>query len=174
MRAAYCVSILCVSGLMAFSAQAQTTTTQQPSYYVVPAGNATSSGSLFNQNAQPLPLQQMIAGQNAPSYNYGTTTQAYTGSSGRNTSIGVMSPEQARSLNRQREANALAYQNEYLASLGQAAMGQQQPTSSSAYQGSAFSNLYAGEKKKVPTKRRVVNKSMNDPLATPPRLFNLD
>lgn len=174
MKTAYWVIALCLCGLASLPAQAQTTA-QQPTYYVVPSGGAAnSSGSLFNQNAQPLPLQQMIAGQNAPSYNYGGT-QAYTGSSSRNTSIGVMSPAEARAYNQQREANALAYQNQYLASLGQSAMGQQQPTNSSAYQGSAYSKLYANsQEKKVPTKRRVLYKSMNDPLAAPPRLFNID
>ncbi len=187
------LSFAVLGAVLSSPVMAQTSgTSTQPSYmvpmYVSPNGTQAygSQGGavpMYNPNAQPMPMRQMIAGKNAPSYNY--NNQAYTGynSSGSPlsnvTSMGSLSPQQMQYVQQQQTAQALAYQNEYLASLqqdqGQAQPVQQQAASnSSKYQGKAFSGLYNSNQQKKPSKRKVIYKEMNNPLQTPPRLFNPD
>lgn len=160
-----------------------TTTTIQPyatpQLYVAPGGTPTAN-PYFNTQAQPMPMEQMVAGRNAPSYNFGGDSNAYTGfgggtGSGGYNSIGVMTPEQAQLFNRQREAAALAYQNEYLAGLQQQAQPQQQAAPMQQQQQNFAAPFMGGQQQAAPpVRRRVVYREMNNPLATPPRLFNPD
>lgn len=161
---------------------------QQP-VYTSPVYNQTSNSyyqpnktgtPVYNNSssARPLPLQQMVAGKNAPSYSYGGN-QAYSqyGSDPlANMDIASMSPEQARLVRAQRNARAQQAQADYLASL----QGQQPPggmvTNNSSYaqtSGQIYNQLVAPEKEK-PKQRRVVYNEKNNPLVTPPRLFNPD
>lgn len=133
-------------------------------------------------NVSPIPLQQMIAGKNAPSYTIGGNN-AYRNFGNNNpmsgvTSIGSLSPEQANYLRAQQaRADQLYAQQQQ-----QSQYGQQQNSYSSAYQGGAFSQLYTNNNSPfgnkadsdIPTKRRVVYKEANNPLVEPPRLFNPD
>jgi len=162
---------------------------QQPVYavpmYLSPNGsqqyNTQGGVPVYNNNAQPLPVEQLIAGKNAPSYNY--NNNAYTGFGGSNplsnvTSIGSLTPQQEAMVRAQRDAQAAAYQRDYLAGLGQQGTTPV-PTStgSSGYQGEAFSQLYNGigqEQQQAPVRRRVVYREKNNPLTTPPRLFSID
>lgn len=162
---------------------------QQPVYavpmYVAPNSQQMYSAQgangipVYNNNAQPLPVEQLVAGKNAPSYNF--NNNAYTGFGSNSlanvSSIGSLSPEQASALRAQRDAQAAAYERDYLAQLTQSGTGGAASGGSSAYQGSAFSNLYTGNQdqtQKPPVKRRVVYNERNNPLTTPPRLFSID
>lgn len=180
---------------------------QQPSYTYggnyanAPVYNAPSAyreqvqgGSFYNSgaNLQMLPMQQMVAGKNAPSYSYGGGSSAsqpynfnsYNGRVNPN-AMGGLSPQQANAIRAQRNANAAAYQQQYLQSLSQRQspyadvqnqpQGQGQQMVGSQYQGSQFSQLYAeNNQPKAPVKRKVIYNQLNNPLVEPPRLFNPD
>ena len=152
-----------------------------PQLFVAPGG-APTANPYFNTQAQPMPMEQMVAGRNAPSYDFGGNTNAFTGfGGGANTggyvSNGIMTPEQAQLFNRQREAAALAAQNEYLANLQQQAQMQQQQQQMVApmtQQQNFSAPFFGGQQQAAPVQRRVVYRERNNPLATPPRLFNPD
>ncbi len=172
-------------------AQNNTATTNP---YMVPLYNGAGSTAYSTQNGQapvynntgaPFPMEQMIAGKNAPSYNYNranSRAQAsiYGGNYLSGGNGGALTPQEAEAIRAQRNAQAQAYQAEYMASLQQQAamQAQQNGVNSSLYQGSQFSNLYSSSQGegavKKPTQRRVIYKEKNDPLVTPPPLFNLD
>lgn len=146
------------------------------SYYATQQGG---SAPIYNNgtNVPPRALNQMIAGKNAPSYSYGGASgnSAYRNFNSNPmanvTSIGSLTPEQGNYLRAQEareEQERLNQQRQ-----------QQQGNYSSAYQGSSFSQLYTnanpfGTKAdtEIVTKKRVVYKEANNPLITPPRLFN--
>lgn len=162
------------------------TTTGYQQQYMVPmylapntAAYGTQNGTtpVYNNAGQPLPLNQMVAGRDAPSYNY--NNNAYTGFNANPlsniTSVGSLTPQQSQMMAAQRDAQAAAYQNEYIAQLQRNMAPPADATGSSAYQGSAFNQLYTGnQQQRPPTKRRVSYNQRNNPLATPPRLFNPD
>jgi uncharacterized iron-regulated membrane protein len=171
----------------------QTMQTNSPNaYYAAPLYNApmqtpyyapSQAGGVptYNNLAQPVPVEQLIAGKNAPSYNFNTGTQAYTGF-GNNplsniTSIGSLTPEQSRYMQAQADAAAAQRQNEYMASLQQQPNAQQQGIASAlpTQFSSGFNNPFGTQPEKpVKVTRRVVYRERNDPLVTPPRLFNPD
>lgn len=146
----------------------------------------TTAGSIYNtgQNLQLLPMQQMVAGKDAPSYAYGGSQKNQPYGFNNNgmldpTAMGGLSPEQARMIRDQRDARAAAYQQQYLESLqrnpqvGPYTPGQEM--AGSQYQGSQFSQLYAQNgQPKPPVKRKVLYNQLNNPLVDPPRLFNPD
>ena len=136
--------------------------------------NTTGTAPVYNSTARPLPLNQMVAGKNAPSYNY-NKTQPYNNFGGdplAGADLSALSPEQARLIRAQRDANAQRAQAEYMATLQQ----QQQGGAANPYlQGAGqMYNQFAQPTPKAPAKRRVVYKEKNNPLVTPPRLFNPD
>jgi len=152
------------------------------------SANYNSGGSVVAQPQAGPPLFV------TPSYSYNDNNSFtnFGGNGNSSTSIGIVSPEQATALRRQREAQAAAYQRELLsraqtpaqmlpsgnAQQLQAQPGQQAQANAegSSYQGRAFEHLYAGEEgtARRPVQRRVLYKELNNPLAEPPRLFNLD
>lgn len=127
-------------------------------------------------NAQPFSMEQMIAGKNAPSYNYGNNgaQQPYGFNNGANMDMsGSLSPAQVEMLRAQRNAAAQNFEAQYLANMQQ----QMGANGASQYQGNAFSQLYnkaTEDDEPAPKKRRVVYKEKNNPLITPPRLFDPD
>jgi hypothetical protein len=170
---------------------------QQPNAYYAPSAPVYNTGNSVpyysqqngttpiynnNPNTPTLPMNQMIAGKNAPSYNY-NANQAYSfndPTSLAGASLGSLSPEQANMVRAQRDANAQAYQQAYQQQLQDQQNQQQQMQQSGAsqYQGGQFAQLYANatgqQQKPVSTKKRVIYKEMNNPLVAPPRLFNTD
>lgn len=189
---------LAVVGIMASAslpamAQQQTPTTSGVGYttqptYANPLYNSTSNSyyqagnggaPIYNNSpsARPLPLQQMVAGKDAPSYSYGKG-QAYNNFADplANMDITSMSPDQARMVRAQRNARAQQAQADYLASL----QGQQPPggmvTGNSQYAPTAGQtyNQFTQPEQQKPKQRRVVYNEKNNPLVTPPRLFNPD
>lgn len=158
--------------------------------YNVPVYNGNSNYSAqtggnpyFNSgsNLQMLNMQAMVAGKNAPSYNYGgSDSQPYT-MGGFGNRPGGLSPQEAQAIRAQRDQKAAMYQQQYLESLRQQNMNNpyanvgNQPMAGSQYQGSQFSQLYAeNNQPKKPVKRKVLYNQMNNPLVEPPRLFNPD
>ncbi len=199
---------LAVLGALLASAMpvhAQQQQQQQPSYVYggstpsAPLYNSTGNyttqtngGSFYNSgaNLQMLPMQQMVAGKNAPSYSYrggqGQVQPYNYNSAGMldPSMMGSLSPEQARMARDQRNANAAAYQQQYLEQLRQRDMNnpyavqQQDPNmmnGASQYQGAQFSQLYANSDQPKPqVKRKVLYNQLNNPLVEPPKLFNTD
>lgn len=186
-----------VSGM---PAMAQTTTTNTGAsnpqmIYAVPVYNAMPSGTQYQQGsptvynngtASPLPLQQMTAGKNAPSYNYNGAAPYSGFNTGGNPMAGAdmsnLTPEQRRYIDAQTAAN---YQQEQymreqqnrqaLQQQQQMLQQQQQPfAQTNSYLGTGnFNNPFA-EPEQKPKQRRVVYNERNNPLVTPPRLFNPD
>lgn len=188
-----------VAGISALPAFAQQQQQQQQLYqynggYTNPTlynspGNYTQQsdgGSIYNSgaNLQMLPMQQMTAGKNAPSYTYGGQKNAsmynYGSMSGLDpNAAGALSPDQARAIRAQRDAQAQTYQQQYMQTLQQqqnpyAQQAQQMMSAGSQYQGSSFGALYADSDQQKPTKKKVIYKQLNNPLVEPPRLFNID
>jgi hypothetical protein len=135
--------------------------------------------TLYNQNAQPLSIQQAVAGKNAPSYDYSRSaaTQNYNPygsgpSSGSYVPQGTLTPEQQRDLQEQYLEQQAFYQQ----------MGQQQGIGTQQGGGTFEEQLAKltgksnaeDEKPKDRKVKRVVRNALNNPLATPPRLFNPD
>jgi len=180
---------------------AQNPQTQQGYYPVQPIYNTNTAVPYFQSqngaspnynngtNAPAFPMQQMIAGKNAPSYNYNTTggPQPYNNFGNNNPANGPTPMDQIQGGSYQRDLAGLAYQQQYMQDYqkmlaqqqSQLQQQQQQPQNApSAYQGNAFSQLYANaagpDKPAAPKKQRVVYKERNNPLIVPPRLFNPD
>jgi hypothetical protein len=183
---------LALSAAIPAMAQTTTQTTNAPYAPYAPvyntAGNApvyysaTPNGAIpvyNNTNSTPtLPMQQMIAGKNAPSYQFNQQQPYGAGGTNWYTGSGAMSPQheaQARAQMQQQQAAANAQQQAYMNSL------QQQQNAQNISQ-NGFPDLsvlnkgpFAGSQQpQVPTRRRVIGKEMNNPLKEPPRLFNPD
>ena len=184
------------AGVPAFAQQQQ----QQPSY--VYQGQQQDTAPIYNNlgayrdnmansqyynsgaNLRMLPMQQMIAGQNAPSYAFGNRQQQqqngiYNNGGGflDGSVMGGISPEQANAIRAQRNANAAAYQQQYLENARQRQQmeyAQQQNMAGSQYQGAQFNQLYAENAEPKPVKKKVIYNQLNNPLVEPPRLFNPD
>ena len=184
------------AGAPAFAQQQQ----QQPQSYVY-GGQQQNNNSIYNSlgnyrddinagafynngaNLQMLPMNQMIAGRDAPSYAFGNRQQnqqagLYGNNGGFGNAMGGLSPDQARQIRAQRDANAQAYQQQYMDSMQQQQMQNnpyaQQNMAGSQYQGSQFSQLYAENAEPKPVKKKVIYNELNNPLKEPPRLFNPD
>lgn len=200
--------------VLAYGPPAHAQQQQQQSSYVYGGGNTNSvplyngvAGSAVRQNAgtasiynsgtslQMLPMQQMTSGQPASSYTYNHQRQNAQPYTNYNTgpmvlnpnAMGSLSADQARMIREQRNAQANAYQEQYLEQLRQRDMNnpylntpqqqqqmQQLANGASPYQGVQFSQLYAdsGQRKPV-AKPKVLYNELNNPLVEPPRLFNL-
>jgi hypothetical protein len=142
----------------------------------------TANVPLYNAQAQPLPLNQMVAGQNAPSYSYNQPggTQPYSfGATNTNTGggfyapQGTLTPEQEAALAQQiAQQEFLIEQQMQMNMQGQGGLGAQL----NALNQSPFFNQN-NDIQKQPGQRvvkRVVRNALNDPLSPPPRLFNPD
>ncbi len=177
------LSLAVIGLLLAGSAPALAQNEQNSNYYgsaaptyAAPTGNYSTNGVVYNSGSvTPLPMQQMIAGKNAPSYNYGTAQPYNSGYSG-NTSIGSLTPEQAAAQRAQRDAQAQAYQQQYMASIQQQSM---QPNAATPNQqqgafAQMYNNMTGGQEQQPPVKKRVVYNGRPSPLVEPPRLFKTD
>ncbi|PZQ45263.1 MAG: hypothetical protein DI551_07920 [Micavibrio aeruginosavorus] len=151
-----------------------------PIYNGQTRSSSTTGNTVYNSgNVKTLPMQQMIAGKNAPSYNYNQNVNPYGFGAGTTSgSIGVMTPEQASMQRAQRDAQAQAYQQQYLQSLQQQRMQQNGmvPTGLEGYQNGQYggqqyygNNMY---QQQAPKKKKVIYKQMNNPLTEPSKLFN--
>ncbi len=142
------------------------------------SGNSYGAGSntfkpLYNTNAQPT-----IPGRNAPSYNFNgnnsNAIQPYSFGNGSNNFYNA-SPQQQQGYNGQNQGQ-FGYQQQYAGSLQQ-----------NANKGATFGQLYNGGttattnngngqlfQQQAPTQRRVTYNERNNPLTTPPRLFDPD
>lgn len=161
------------------------TSTTAPVYYsatngVVPVYNN-------SQTTPYLPMDQMVAGKNAPSYDFNQTNNAYQfGTNGQvYGGSGAITPAQQAQLDAQyqalQDAQLQAAQQQYLNSLQpqqQVAPGALASYNSIGYPGNY--NLVGGPygttpaASAAPTQRRVRYKELNNPLKAPPRLFNPD
>ncbi len=165
-------------------AQAQTNntlynTTTGYNNYSSAYGTSPTGIPLYNGNAQPLPMQQMIAGRNAPSYNYGGSN-AYTGAG---TTSGILSAADAEAIRQQRDMLAQQYQQQYMASLQQGNPNgqyyqqgqQQQPYGQMTQINPLTGQPYAyGQQPQKRVVQRVIYKERNNLSPTPQRLFNPD
>jgi hypothetical protein len=174
----------------AMPAMAQQTTTQPQVVYTVPMYNSSPNsyyqpgvgGSPIynNSGAQPYAMNQMIAGKNAPSYNFNNNT-AYTGFTNTGNplagaDLANLTPEQSRYIEQQR---LYRVQQEQQAFLQQQQAQQQQAWQQPQQQVNSYmQNLNQGYnpfmEQEKPRQRRVVYKERNNPLVTPPRLFDPD
>ncbi|PZO80894.1 MAG: hypothetical protein DI626_11140 [Micavibrio aeruginosavorus] len=157
--------------------------------YYTPSQNG-GGAPVYNNgaNVQPFPMQQMIAGRNAPSYNFNNGNQAYTGFGTNSnpmsgvTSIGSLTPQQDAYLRAQQQSQNSGSFGQFGNNTYQQQYYQQQPNGNAQNQGGAFSGFYNNGNSPfgttptagVPTQKRVVYKERNNPLVDPPRLFNPD
>lgn len=159
---------------------AQTQNTYVPLYNTAgtPYYSATQGGVPVynnNPNAPILPMDQMVAGKNAPSYDYNQTSQAYTfgaTTNGSGTSQAALTPQQQAQLEAQYQAQLQA-QQAYLNSIAQ-----QQTGNDGLLTGGPFGTAPVGDTgasgQAATKQRRVVYRDINNPLSAPPRLFNPD
>lgn len=137
------------------------------------AYNGQSQGGypVYNSNnTQPLPLQQMIAGKNAPSYNFSNQPKPYNFQTGPN----IYQPQPAMT---PAEQQAAAYQQQLMQQQQQQQgvqqqqqyYNQQQQASNNVLNGGPFGSTPDAQ---VPVRRKVLYKEMNNPLKTPARLFD--
>ena len=131
------------------------------------------TGTLYNQNAQPLSLSQAVAGVNAPSYNYGGSNAA----GGTYQPQGTLTDEQEALLQDQYEQQQAFNEFQALQSLQNNGAGFGAENNSFAAQLARLKGGGLGEEEtqtKKRTVKRVVRNALNDPLTAPPRLFNPD
>jgi len=138
-------------------------------------------------NTAPMPMVQGQPGRNAPSYSFNNNRDGMAnppaGFDPRSfpTMNNSLSPEESARITAQRNAQAQMYEQDYLARLQAASelqrnnllMGQMMNMQGGAMPG-GFVNPFAPKEEEKPKKRRVVYGERNDPLQTPPRLFNPD
>ncbi len=162
---------------------AQNTQTQYiPLYNATPSSQTyyapTNNGSVpvYNNaaNTPSLPLEQMVAGKNAPSYNYNQTTQPYTfgaGTSGPN----AFTAEQEAQVQAQYQAQLQA-QQQYINSLYQQNPAGGQPGAAAVANGltGGIFGTTPSDQAAAPKQRRLVYRERNNPLSAPPLLFNPD
>lgn len=137
----------------------------------------TNNVPVYNTGAAPLPMDQMIAGRNAPSYNYNTGANIQPYNSGN--SMGArgagapLSPAQVAQMRANRDAQAQQYEQQYLQ---QAAQQAQSAASPDGYLGQAYNSVYGQpqQQQQRPTKKRLLYKENDDLMPIPPRLFNPD
>jgi hypothetical protein len=183
---------LAVLGLAfaAMPAMAQQTTTQPQVVYTPmynPSPNSyyqpgVGGSPVYNNgSAQPYAMNQMIAGKNAPSYNY-NRSNAYTGFTNTGdplagADLANLTPEQSRYIEQQRLYRVQQEQQAFLQQQ-QAQLQQQQAWQQSQQQINTMQNLNQGynplAQQEQPRQRRVIYKERNNPLVTPQRLFNPD
>ena len=153
----------------------QTTNTGVPIYVPSTTGQAyttTQTGvtPFYNNTAQPLPLQQMVAGKNAPSYNFKNQVQPYNLNTASMNSNGALTPDEVDRIRASRDAQAQAYQKQFLEQSAQNG----QPQTIGGAMGNAYNSLMPTQDKPKPTKKRLVYRESANPLSAPPRLFNPD
>jgi hypothetical protein len=146
--------------------------------YVPSTGNVgyapqgtTGAVPFYNNTAQPLPMDQMIAGKNAPSYSYRNEIKPYN-LGNQSSGDGTMSAEDFMRARSSRDQRAQQYENEYLQRLAARDAALNGNSQASAGQGySASSSIQQAQPKR---KKRLVYREDANPLAAPPLLFNPD
>lgn len=182
----YTTLTLAICAAPAFAQQQQQNTNYAPLYNTnsnSPVYYSSNNGTVpiyNNANNTPVrPMEQMIAGKNAPSYDFNKSkTQPYLFGTNQNanayTGYGV-------DPNLQLQQNQYNYQDPYAQQMAQQTgaynYGAGMPNNSlvdlSKLQGGPF-GTQTQDNPQRPTKRRVVYKERNNPLVEPPRLFNPD
>lgn len=177
--------VLCsVSGIAMAQQQQQQTT--GPVVYVPQSGYVgyapTNNGvPFYNNTANPLPMDQLVAGKNAPSYNY-KGTKPYNLAPGNYGSGDTMTEDQFYQSRADRDTRAQQYQNEYLQRLAErdaAAGGYGQQAAASAQNSysnvqTRYNNIVNPQANQPKKKKRLVYRKDADPLMAPPRLFDPD
>ena len=156
--------------LSACAAVASSPVMAQQAYYP-----ATNTVPVYNSSASPLPMDQLIAGKNAPSYNYNSNIQPYnSGSMSGSRGAGApLSPAQVAQMRANRDAQSQQYEQQYLQ---QAAQQAQNVVGPDNYLGQAYNSVYGQPQQQQPrpTKKRLLYKENDDLMPIPPRLFNPD
>lgn len=157
-------------------AYAQTYPANSPYYTNNAAAYDMEPAPVYNQGAAPIPLNQLVAGQNAPSYNYNNTAvQPYNFGSTTSPSgqyyvpQGTLTPQQEAALQAQ-----ILQQQQYAQQYG---APQNDANNLAAQLAQLNQGPFGTNADEQPTKRtvkRVVRNALNDPLKPPPRLFNPD
>lgn len=154
------------------------------SYY---SNNTSGTAPVYNNAAttRPVPLQQYIAGKNAPSYSFNNEQiQPYNGFGTQGPAVGT--PAYVQMQNQQFQQQQL--QQQQFDQQQAAGYGLRQPPLPGGIPGNGYnpgtrganaygSSLSGGpfgtaQQQQVPKKRRVVYKEMNNPLKEPARLFD--
>lgn len=137
------------------------------------AYGATQSGGapVYNNQGQPLPMDQLIAGKNAPSYNYNAPKPYNLNPT--TYGNGVMSAEQVEQARAARNARAQQYAQEYMQQANESQFGQQAQQSIGGA-ANAYGNYTGQQQPQKPKKKRLITREQDQILQTPPRLFNID
>ncbi len=169
--------VLCSAG-GAMAQQYQTTngpvvyvpSTSGQEYYAT--GN---SVPFYNNTAQPLSMDQLVAGKNAPSYNY-NTTKPYNlapnnfGNGGQ----GPLTGDQIQQMRAARDARAQQYEAEYMQRLADQNVPVEGMAATAQNAREYYNGLTQPEPQAKPKKKRLVYRQDANPLQAPPRLFNPD
>lgn len=162
----------------------QSSSTGAPLYVPQSGGTAyypgASGSPVYNNAAQPFAMDQMVAGQNAPSYNYNNQAKPYN-LAPTSYNNGTLTGDQIQQMRADRDSRAQQYQSEYLQRLADrdAALGAQgvQGTVQGAVQGAQgyYNNMMPGQQPPAKAKKkRLVYRQDSGLTNTPPRLFNPD
>lgn len=168
-------SFLVVAGLtlcgMAGAAVAQTPLyipmTSQQGYGTTQSGNV----PVYNNLGSPLPMDQMIAGKNAPSYNYNAPKPYNLNPT--TYGNGVLTADQVARARAERNARAQQYAQEYMQQATESQYGQQAQQAMGGV-ANAYGNYMEPQQTQKPKKKRLVYREQDEILQTPPRLFNID
>lgn len=139
----------------------------------------TNNVPVYNSGASPLPMDQLIAGRNAPSYDYnsGPNIQPYNnmgGSMSGQNAGAPLTPAQVAQMRANRDAQAQQYEQQYMQQVAQQA---QNAVSADGYLGQAYNSVYGQpqqQQQQRPTKKRLLYKENDGLMPIPPRLFNPD
>lgn len=171
------LSVAIAGIILGVNVPAMADTDTQSSQGYVPSQSAPAP-SLYNAGPTAKPY---VAGKNAPSYSYNTNAKpfGFDANGEGNSTVGSITPEQAIAMRAQRDAQAQAYEKQYLENLQKqraAGSGYLPPEAAAVYQTGADGVrrlVMPEEEKPAPKKRRVVKREQDNPLSTPPRLFNV-
>lgn len=143
--------------------------------------NSNGAVPFYNNAAGPLPMDQLVAGKNAPSYSYRGQTRPYNLAPS-NTGNDTMTQDQFLQMRSDRDKRAQQYENEYLQRLADrdaaaGGYGQQAAASAQNYYSNAqtqYNNVMNPQANQPKKKKRLVYRQDANPLNAPPRLFNPD
>jgi hypothetical protein len=142
--------------------------------YVYTGNQNTSAAPIYNSGAQPIPMQQMIKGKNAPSYNFRGKTQPYNNFGTMSNKSGPMTLEEAERMRAMRDQQAMEYERNRIAKVNaQNAAPANQMTQGLGQYGQMYQSL-TGTQQQPARKKRLIQREDDNPLRAPPRLFNPD
>jgi hypothetical protein len=146
--------------------------------YVYSGNNNNNAAPIYNSGAQPLPMQQMIKGHNAPSYNFnGNNARPYNNFGTMNSKSGPMTVEEADRQRAMRDQQALEYERKLVSQVNaQNAQGGQNAQQGLGQYGQQLYQALPGaqQPQQLARQKRVIKREQDNPLNAPPRLFNPD